>query len=141
MTNAKMIDGLRWCADESICCDDFSGEKCPYFDEKKDSCSVDEILHAAADALEAQAKRIEELNTKCADLQSQINSMESEIEELLPKEGEWMKNIRWYYQHQTQSTTTNVGTTFLCRSTGKLCPNATEYGYCKQTVCNVAARG
>ena len=66
--NAELIDGLRWCADESICCDDFSGEKCPYYDEKKDSCSTDEILHAAADALEAADKR---------------------IAELMPKEGEW----------------------------------------------------
>ena len=64
MDNAKLIDGLRWCADESICCDDFSGEKCPYFDEKKDSCSVDEILHAAADALEAAEKRIAELEAQ-----------------------------------------------------------------------------
>lgn len=70
MTNAELIKGLRWCADESICCDDFSGEKCPYFDEKKDSCSVDEILHAAADALEAAEKRI------------------AELEKRLPKEGE-----------------------------------------------------
>ena len=45
-----------------------------------------------ADALEAAEKRVEELNTKCADLQSQINSMESEIEELLPKEGGWISN-------------------------------------------------
>jgi uncharacterized Zn-finger protein len=48
-------------------------------------------LNAAADALEAADKRIAELNTKCADQQSQINSMESEIEELLPKEGEWIE--------------------------------------------------
>lgn len=47
-----------------------------------------------------------------------------------------MTNIRWDYQQPTQTTATNVGTTFMCRSTGKLCPNATEYGYCKQTVCN-----
>lgn len=45
------------------------------------------IINQAADALEAAEKRIAELNTKCADLQSQINSMGSEIEELLPKEG------------------------------------------------------
>lgn len=54
----ELVNALRWCADESICCDDFSGEKCPYFDEKKDSCSVDEILHAAADALEAADEKI-----------------------------------------------------------------------------------
>lgn len=72
MTNAELIKGLRWCADESICCDDFSGEKCPCFDEKKDSCSVNEMLHAAADALEATEKRI------------------AELEAQLPKEGEWI---------------------------------------------------
>lgn len=72
MNNTELIKGLRWCADESICCDDFSGEKCPYFDEKKDSCSVDEILHAAADALEADDKLI------------------AELEAQLPKEGEWI---------------------------------------------------
>ena len=58
MTNTELIKGLRWCADESICCDDFSGEKCPYFDEKKDSCSVDEILHDAADAIEELISRV-----------------------------------------------------------------------------------
>lgn len=73
MNNEELIDGLRWCADESICCDDFSGEKCPYFDEKKSSCSVDEILHAAADALEAAGKRI------------------AELEAQLPKDGEWLR--------------------------------------------------
>lgn len=65
--NAELIDGLRWCADESICCDDFSGEKCPYYDEKKDSCSVDEILHAAADALEEDDKRINVLEDDLRD--------------------------------------------------------------------------
>lgn len=58
MTNAELIKGLRWCAEEAICCDDLSGEKCPYFDEKKDLCSTDEILHDAADALEAAEERI-----------------------------------------------------------------------------------
>lgn len=48
------------------------------------------LMWRAADALEAAEKRIAELNTKCADLQSQINSMENEIEELLPKEGKWI---------------------------------------------------
>lgn len=78
MTNAELIKGLRWCADESICCDDFSGEKCPYFDEKKDSCSVDEILYAAADALEAAEKRI------------------AELEAQMPKRGEWIEDDTTY---------------------------------------------
>lgn len=64
MDNAELIKALRWCADESICCDDFSGEKCPYFDEKKDSCSVDEIMLADAAALEAAGNRIAELEAQ-----------------------------------------------------------------------------
>ena len=43
--------------------------------------------------------------------------------------------MSWDY-HQPQQTTETGTTNFLCRSTGKLCPNATEYGYCKQTICN-----
>lgn len=43
--------------------------------------------------------------------------------------------MSWDY-HQTQQTTATGSTNYLCRSTGKPCPNATEYGYCKQTICN-----
>ena len=43
--------------------------------------------------------------------------------------------MSWDY-HQPQQTTATGTTNYLCRSTGKPCPNATEYGYCKQTVCN-----
>ena len=50
---------------------------------------INEVLNRAADALEAAEKRIVELNAKCANLQSQINEMENEIEELMPKRGEW----------------------------------------------------
>lgn len=74
-------------------------------------------LSQAADALEAQQARI------------------AELEAQLPKDGEWMKSIRWYYQQPTRSVATTDGTAFMCRSTGKPCQNATEYGYCKQTVC------
>lgn len=80
MQNAKLIDGLRWCADESICCDDFSGEKCPYFDEKKDSCSVDEILHAAADALEADEQRVKELESQSAFFDAEKLNYQENIE-------------------------------------------------------------
>lgn len=124
MTNVELINELRYC-----------------FATHKTAIPWYVWCDCAADALEAAEKRIAELNTKCADLQSHINSMESEIEELLPKEGERMTNIRWYYQQPTQTVATTDGTNFMCRSTGKLCQNATEYGYCKQTVCNVAARG
>lgn len=72
MTNAELIMSLRYCF------------------EKKTVLGVPWYVWCdrAADALEAAEKRIVKLNTKCADLQSHINSMESEIEELLPKEGE-----------------------------------------------------
>lgn len=93
MENTELIKGLRWCADESICCDDFSGEKCPYFDEKKDSCSVDEILHAAADALEAAEKRIAELEAQNELKDGTITAMATDIGKLraqMPKEGEWI---------------------------------------------------
>lgn len=43
--------------------------------------------------------------------------------------------MSWDY-HQPQQTTATGTTNYLCRSTGKPCQNATEYGYCKQTVCN-----
>ena len=98
MDNAELIKGLRWCADESICCDDFSGEKCPYFDEKKDSCSVDEILHAAADALEAADKRIAELSLDNKMLKNAIDADKGVmldrirfLEAQLPREGEWLR--------------------------------------------------
>lgn len=34
-----------------------------------------------------------------------------------------------------QQTTITKETNYLCRSTGKPCPNATDFGYCKLTVC------
>ena len=58
MTNEELIKGLRWCADESICCDGFSGEKCPYFYDR-DCPKL--IMIDAADAIEASEKRIAEL--------------------------------------------------------------------------------
>lgn len=97
MYNELLIKALRWCADESICCDDFSDEKCPYFDEKKGSCSADEILHTAADALEAAETRIVDLQKqvnafiKNETHSSVINAMSRRIAELetqLTKEGE-----------------------------------------------------
>ena len=84
MNNAELIKQLRGCKDIEFC------NECPRMPNGIiEPCGIKD---AAADLIEAQAKRIEELNTKCADLQSQINSMESEIEELLPKEGWWISN-------------------------------------------------
>lgn len=116
MTNVELINALRFCADAD------SGSGCAgcTVDDWEDCCG--RLLHDAADALEVAEKRIAtyqsdvadleqrekelndvlnerarlitELNTKCADLQSQINSTESEIEEQLPKEGEWIEENR-----------------------------------------------
>lgn len=86
MYNELLIKALRWCADESICCDDFSGEKCPYFDEKKGSCSADEILHAAADEIEAADKRIAELSLDCEMFQQKCMELDAQK----PKEGKWV---------------------------------------------------
>jgi hypothetical protein len=84
MTNEELIKALRKCGKQSPdrCWD------CEYYDREPWCESA--LANDAADALETAEQRIVELNTKCADLQSQINSMESEIEELLPKEGEWL---------------------------------------------------
>ena len=102
MTNAELITTLRWCGGEDerheMCVDETY--RCPMWNEDRitDECKA-ELMTAAADALEAADKRIAELNTKCADLQSQINSMENEIEELIPKDGEWLdeQRGRWIY--------------------------------------------
>lgn len=90
---------------------------------------TEEVMYDAADLIEAQAKRIEELNTKCDDLQSHINSMESEIEELLPKEGEWVWlsstydrvpcEVRYWCSVCHHEETTYNG----CKPLHKYCPN------------------
>lgn len=95
MTNAELIKGLRWCADESICCDDFSGEKCPYYDEKKDSCSVDEILHAAADALEAADEKIADCVAAVEALDDSNDAYIKENERLEKKIAEMEKSYEW----------------------------------------------
>lgn len=87
MKSEDLTAGLRYHARATM----WTCTECPYDEIRRSrgSC-LDQMLTDAADLIEAQAKRIAELNTKCADLQSQINSMESEIEELMPKEGEWI---------------------------------------------------
>lgn len=105
MTNAELIKALRWCGGENNEWCVREEYKCPLWNEDRmvDECKAD-LMRSAADALEAaeayeeawskkcerREKKIVELNTKCADLQSLINSMETEIEELMPKEGEWI---------------------------------------------------
>ena len=97
--NADLINALRYCAEHEGC-DYYIAKDCPREDTWVCGADCEQILmRDAADALEAAEKRIAELNTKCADLQSQINSMENEIEELIPKEGEWLdeQRGRWIY--------------------------------------------
>lgn len=82
MENTEIIKALRCCASPDTPCKGL----CSY--HGVESCLSKKDLDAA-DALEAAEKRIVELNAKCANLQSQINEMENEIEELMPKRGEW----------------------------------------------------
>lgn len=82
MTNAKLIDSLRNVYGEKADCDHCHSNAGCY-----GTACMEYLCNQAADALEsAEAEKVR-LNTKCADLQSQINSMGIEIEELLPKEG------------------------------------------------------
>ena len=90
MTNDELIKALRWCADESICCDDFSGEKCPYCDVRKDSCSVDDILHDAADAIERLMAEIDRKDKSIQGLLTQIESNDKTIER--------MRNLMKHYK-------------------------------------------
>ena len=168
----ELIKAVRYCGKGVGC------HECPIYYKPATACF--QIMTDAADALEADEKRIEELEksyawkaysaleeriegykvriaeleaqnklkdgtitvmaTDIGKLQAAVDNYEKLIAELsaqIPKKGEWMKNIRWYYQRPTQSATANVGTTFMCRSTGKLCQNATEYGYCKHTASTI----
>lgn len=89
--NAELIKALRHCAKGG----DIAKRclPCGYYDREPWCESA--LATDAADALEAADAKIVKLNTKCADLQSQIYSMENEIEELLPKEGEWIEKWRF----------------------------------------------
>ncbi len=159
MTITEIINALRCCADSSTGCGGcpFVG-KCIHTHADLKLAAVDTIqtlcnqLATYYGKSIRNEKRIAELEKELAaykaqrdkQLKESLEKYEKKIEELrvqMPKQDKWMINIRWY-QQPTQSATTNVGTVFLCTSTGKLCPNATEYGYCKQTVCTIdSARG
>lgn len=150
MNNAELIKVLRHCGKNQEC------SECPLWGKPSSACS--KLLPDAADALEVADKRIDglqklvDINTeRCEALRKQLRESHenyekhlNELEAQFLKESKLMINIKWDYQQPSsttinvasQSATKNVGTTFMCRSTGKLCPNATEYGYCKQTVCN-----
>jgi RNA polymerase subunit RPABC4/transcription elongation factor Spt4 len=74
----ELIKALRYCGNfvDRDGCD----EECPYFNDK--DCPK-RIMHDAADALKAADKRINELTTKCNQLQAQM-----------PKRGEWINPSR-----------------------------------------------
>jgi hypothetical protein len=75
MNNAELIKALRWCGSEDerheMCVDE--SYSCPMWNEDRmtEYCKADLML-AAADLIEAQEKRI------------------AELEAQLPKEGEWI---------------------------------------------------
>ncbi len=88
--NAELIKALRACS--KVCC-----AECPY--EDKESCpSTVDMMHTAADALEAADKRIADLEKSYswkayAALEESIEGYKTRIAELeaqLPKEGEWI---------------------------------------------------
>lgn len=157
MTITEIINALRCCADSSTGCSEcpFVG-KCIHTHADLKLAAVDVIQTLCGELATYHAKSIID-EKQIADLQKQVNefiknethssvikAMSRRIEELekqLPKESAWMMNIRWDYQQPSQSATIDVGTTFMCSSTGKPCQNATDYGYCKQTVCTNPARG
>lgn len=123
MNNAELIKALRYCPSHGC-------GRCVALDANG-ACTghgVVGIMNSAADALEAAEKRIVELNTKCADLQSHINSMESEIEELLPKEGEW--NIRETASGDVEAKCPKCGFEMLVNQPGNGLLMVSELLYC-----------
>ena len=84
----ELIEALQ-CASHFALYQDCYERNCYANSGKELYCNIPKLMADAADALEAAEKRIVELNAKCANLQSQINEMENEIEELMPKRGEW----------------------------------------------------
>lgn len=83
MTNAELIEALRWCSieDNEYCVDD--DYQCPYFvwDKSKDDCKS-EMMNAAADALEAAEKQIAKQQKQIANLYILLNNRINKIEEL-----------------------------------------------------------
>lgn len=148
MTNyEKLVKALRWCADEAICCDDFNGEKCPYYDVRHDSCTTDAVLHDAADAIEALRKRLVSALTALhlanekmgyygiqpyteADGEDMISDwvktlVHEELEQQLPKREEVWKDVIGYeglYQVSDQARVRN--------NKGKILKQSVKVGKC-----------
>lgn len=118
MTNAELIKALRYCAEHEGC-DYYIAKDCPREDTWVCGVDCEQILMlAAADALEAliklvdlntercealrkqlreahesYEKHINELTTKCNQLQAEVDNYEKRIAELeaqIPKGGEWI---------------------------------------------------
>lgn len=78
MNNAELIEALRYCGGEEKYC-----KLCPSYDTcHAEVDGLKQILLAAADVLEAQQKRIADLETALSACRAQRGQM--------PKEGEWM---------------------------------------------------
>jgi uncharacterized coiled-coil DUF342 family protein len=117
MTNAELIKALRYCAEHEGC-DYYIAKDCPREDTWVCGADCEQILmRDAADALEAAErlldqntercealrkqlreahesyeKHINELTTKCNQLQAAVDNYKNRIAELeaqLPREGEW----------------------------------------------------
>ena len=87
-----LVKALRWCADESICRDDFSGEKCPYYDVRQDSCSMDDVMHDAAAAIEELQQIADNYEQTAKDYWKEA----CEYKAQLPKRGEWIEDEETY---------------------------------------------
>lgn len=82
MTNAELINALQTDIREV----------------EDDPVKTLSLMWRAADALEADEKHINELTTKCNQLQAEVDNYEKRIAELeaqLPKEGEWIEKWRF----------------------------------------------
>lgn len=96
MDYTELVKALRRCADESICRDDFSGEKCPYYDVRQDSCSMDDVMHDATAAIEElenmladECKECDYLVDENARLTTENKELQAEVKRLEGKLCDW----------------------------------------------------
>jgi rubrerythrin len=96
MTNAELIEALRLCGSPDAVC---KGQ-CPYYGVE--NCLSKKDLDAA-DALEADDKRIVELEVQLAGSKDAIRILKHNLEMKKPKEGEWIHGRElwkeWVYDH------------------------------------------
>lgn len=90
MTNAELIAALR-CASHFALYQDCYEKNCYANSGKGLYCNIPKLMADASDALEAAEQRVNEMTTKCSQLQAEVDNYEKRIAELeaqLPKEGE-----------------------------------------------------